>query len=394
MKFRFDEKDRMKVNNMGFKHYQDHFGKKKKRRCMHDDCNKDAIRSHAISKNANLKLISDNNEVMTIKSQRNGMEWEMMFIPESINEASTFGGFCNDHDRYFERLDKGLMETQFDMLSQCYRSMAHTLYNYEYLPKMRKNDMKNIDTIIEFSKSEYQKLGITREQFKSEYIKYNNILWNKRLDEYRRIEEFKNELFDLLEMNQSLKETALEEEISIEYRFINSIISYKRIPYLIPLALVNKASVAIEGNESDLFYTIVPSHNCTHLIQFNYNNTSRFTKDFRMNTKDNISMLNYVERIMMYSENNWYVNPNIINNLTRERRIIIENDMYFMNERKFSNYNDISIFDDLRKKIAVELNENERDKELRKITKLPFRKEFEERKKESSIKLEDVWLCK
>jgi hypothetical protein len=383
-----------KINNKGFKQYQNYFGRNKRRHCMVAHCDKDAIRSHAISKNSYLRLISENNEVMTVKSQRSGMKWNMEFIPESINDATTFGGFCNEHDRYFERLDNGLFETLHDLINQCYRSMAHTMYNYEFLFHLQEHEYDDFEEFISTNESRYKELGITKEKFKLVCIEENKKLWDKRLEEYERVSIFKEELYDLLEINKELKNSELINGSSFGYGYINSNITYRRIPFIVPATIVNRIMVAVDAKPTDLHFTLIPDKNCTHFIQFNYQNSKFFVNDFLNKTKDNISTLNHIERIMLLNEKNWYVDPKVVNKIPVERRKMIEQDMYFITERGFNDIYDISIFDDIRQDIINELKPKDKDRELKKIYELPFRRKIEDREKDSDLGFEMIWLCK
>ena len=57
----------------------------------------------------------------------------MKFVNQSINDATTFAGFCVSHDSLFCRLDRGLMETWLDVYQQCFRSISHQVYCQEIL---------------------------------------------------------------------------------------------------------------------------------------------------------------------------------------------------------------------------------------------------------------------
>lgn len=153
---------KMKINNQGFRQFQEYFGRNKKRKCMFKNCDREAIKSHAISEEASLKLIAEKGDLITLKSQRNGMEWRFEFKPISTGDSSTFAGFCHDHDQLFRRLDIGKIETDFDLINQCFRSMAYTLYNYEYYFKVNRQQRDNLEEFISLQPDIYKNLGMTQ----------------------------------------------------------------------------------------------------------------------------------------------------------------------------------------------------------------------------------------
>lgn len=50
----------------------------------------------------------------------------------------------------------------------------------------------------------------------------------------------------------------------------------------------------------------------------------------------------------MVANDGWYIRPSIINNMKKKKEILLD-DCMFINERKFYEPYDLSIFDDLRK---------------------------------------------
>jgi len=88
-----------------------------------------------------------------------------------------------------------------------------------------------------------------------------------------------------------------------------------------------------------------------------------------------LSVLNFVESIIV-SNDDWYIKPSILNSMDEVKRNIFIQDCMFNNERKFYETYDLSIFDNLRKDICLELNKTN---ELEKINFIPKREEYKVR---------------
>ena len=74
---------------------------KKKQTCIVRSCNNKSIeRSHTIQKSGSIKIISENGHVLTPKL--NSVTGEMELVQIGINEASTFPGYCSEHEKLFE----------------------------------------------------------------------------------------------------------------------------------------------------------------------------------------------------------------------------------------------------------------------------------------------------
>ena len=91
--------------------------KKKKRECLLENCDKTAIKSHALQKNGILKQLSEKNHlfqfsnVTPFKKRRKG-NFELSRI--GINDVYTFPGFCKEHD---SSVFKPIETSEFDIKS-------------------------------------------------------------------------------------------------------------------------------------------------------------------------------------------------------------------------------------------------------------------------------------
>lgn len=96
-----DEKDRLKYQYEAI----DKLKKwKKKQTCVVRNCSKKSIeRSHTIQKSGSIKSVSENSCVLTPRFNTDNGNIEIISI--GINNASTFPGFCADHERLFEEFE-------------------------------------------------------------------------------------------------------------------------------------------------------------------------------------------------------------------------------------------------------------------------------------------------
>ncbi|MBU3128487.1 hypothetical protein [Clostridium tagluense] len=123
------EKEQIKFDNKVNSEVNKYLSRKNNEmECMIEGCNKHAVNSHAISKMSSLAHISEGNNLLSIKSQRNSIDKELKFKLISYNDATTFKGFCIEHEKLFENLDyKGICSKK-DLLLQCYRNVCHAYF--------------------------------------------------------------------------------------------------------------------------------------------------------------------------------------------------------------------------------------------------------------------------
>jgi hypothetical protein len=94
--------------------------------CMHEGCTKTSIaRSHTISLGASIRLIAENGHVLTPVFGDNGLD----LVPIGVREASTFPGFCEEHEAQFAAFEakKTMTEPEHFRL-QAFRTICREIY--------------------------------------------------------------------------------------------------------------------------------------------------------------------------------------------------------------------------------------------------------------------------
>jgi hypothetical protein len=95
--------------------------------CMHEGCSEQSIaRSHTIPMSASLKLIAENGHVVTPIFQG---ERGLRALPIGIREASTFPGFCEQHEMQFAAFESTkAMTTEKHFQLQAFRTLCREIY--------------------------------------------------------------------------------------------------------------------------------------------------------------------------------------------------------------------------------------------------------------------------
>ncbi|MBC9786325.1 hypothetical protein H1S01_17845 [Heliobacterium chlorum] len=111
--------------------------------CCYNGCTEESIGSHAIQKNRYLSMISDANQNVFryICMFRNG-KMSPYLKKESINEATTFYGFCQPHDSEIFKIIEGSKPITFSIEQKyalVYRSLS---YAYNKLYRIRNYQIK------------------------------------------------------------------------------------------------------------------------------------------------------------------------------------------------------------------------------------------------------------
>ncbi|MMZ59366.1 hypothetical protein D1872_213970 [compost metagenome] len=158
-------------------------------------------------------------------------------------------------------------------------------------------------------------------------------------------------------------------------------VAFKRLSFQIPIAINSQIRCVVEDRRypMDVFVTLMPYQNSSELIIM----MDKHSHPLDLNhiatiINDDLKILNFIERIMISSDN-WWLRPSIFDNLSDERKRIFIEDLRFRDSFDIFAEYDLSIFDDLRLSLLQNCSESQRIHELNKIKKVPSREAFNKR---------------
>lgn len=179
--------------------------KKSKRKCCSArglfgiQCSKNIIESHTLSKSGSLKTIMDSeNKVYGVNLsfdaliKNDGIFGVRKF---GINEASTFLGFCSEHDKSLFSIfeDNPIIPTKEQLCLLSYRSVCRELYTKENEADTTLSEhLMNLNEFKESSMTSYMRKALERRkilldiglsELKRTYQELNNIITNKNFDD-------------------------------------------------------------------------------------------------------------------------------------------------------------------------------------------------------------------
>lgn len=392
-----DKNEERAFNNSVYNHFNTYLSRKKKHQeCMYYGCTEKAINSHSISSGSSLTHIScDENNLRFLESRRNDFDKYYKFEPIGINEASTFKGFCNRHDRIFKSIDDFGVRNIKDIILQIYRCISHAVFcegiiNIKQINKTVEvhfeSKKKNIFNQIE------QEIGSMRtNDIEDLFMKEKNRADTKELERYERLCQYQEKIQCLIDNNIEDQEQMYN---GVDFfngdiftlKDVDLYFSVYRMNYKVPVAVINNVYIDFD-KPSDVIFNVIPSKEHTDiLIIFSSQILNTIAPMWKKGILSDIAMLNMIESNMMNSEK-WYINPEVVDKMNNQKRNIIEEDMFCIIERTLFQEYDISIFDELRFELIKYCDEETRVKELSKIYNLPERMNIEQRKEIAIEKL-------
>lgn len=318
---------------------------RKERNCIFNNCNKKSIvRSHSIQKSKSLKLISENNHVLQPMVNEESTRPEMLMKSVGINNASTFPGFCQEHEEIFSGFETdGRILTINQGQLQSYRNICReVVFNNNELESKRHalnrylelRNMKATEYIRHKSSKELKSVNIDYEDF---FVAVVNKYIKKLEEKIVILKKYQGYLFD------AISGTKRFNALYTEGLWVN---------FQLPISLCGIASVGVLDNEIErvayCILNVVPAENSTSIIIAGLKQDVGILEPYwEYYTQNNISILNMIESFMIHGSDHWFIKPSIWNSINIDKQKIILNDI-LVTEKSFIDQFSLSIFDEVR----------------------------------------------
>lgn len=349
-----------KISNEGEKILKSYRSKGK---CMYGKCGNNAIFSHVISERGSLSSIANHGKVGYFESRREDLNRELNFKKNHINRVAGFKGFCSVHDnQLFECIDNNSdVKTGSEILLQSYRSVCKALHEEGCYPFLELSKELDFDMLKQYLQYDNAFANMDIDAHETEIMKEMHLMfeeqknklfsWRRMLSDYK--ESIENDIeneFSAIHIDKTgnmLKVTTSDEKVAVLYQWFD---------WKIPVGLFNHHR--FKGNKSVdciLNFTYIPYKESAEAYWILLNKDLDYFEEYwKWFISEKINVLNTIESSMMALEN-WCIDPYVIDAMDEERRNIFIKDMYFNTERAdIRKEYDISIFDDIRRRLIRE----------------------------------------
>lgn len=323
---------------------------RKPHKCIYPGCTNYSIkRSHTIQRATSFKSISEKGHLLTpyLKEHPDKIEYSMKLI--GINEASTFPGFCNRHERIFESFEKdGRFKTDKDYGLQILRTICKEIvfnkHELVWLKKSYDSYMEQICNLFVKRLEEHYCTDISELGIKS--IKIDND------DAYKKLHDS-----SVAKIEKTLNKI---EELFTAY-FKNEIAHFNiDVPFQIPVAISGISNTELLNHNRDcvedgiIVLNCLPFKDSTSVIISCLNCYKNAVLEFlKYRTQTELFFLSFIESFMINGTEHWFIKPSVWNKLNERKKRQILNDIFFSNWNIRVDYK-YSIFDDIRRKYIEE----------------------------------------
>ncbi len=332
----------------------------KKQTCIVEGClNKSIERSHTIQKTGSLKEIAEDGHLLTPRFNKDFGAIEIIKI--GINKASTFPGYCSEHENLFKdfEINKDFKNGQ-DLLLQLYRTVCREIV-------ISKNQIKNLEHLIkrykEFRDKKIREAildDLGEEILKNSSLNFNDVkftnqdarlsMGNKILKErYRYLNDFLIVYRNAL--NNDLKKKKFQKT------------AYKAITFdrVIPVALAGRGNFKIKLKtkikEVEVIFNVIPLKNKTYVFISTLKKYTTHLNAYMSQFINPLEFISMVECWMVHGSDHWFLSPSIWAKIDKKKQKEILERIMDINYNIGNEFN-MTIFNDLKSESIKLMDDN------------------------------------
>jgi hypothetical protein len=321
------------------------------RTCVFRGCTKLSVpRSHTIQRSGPLFAISEEGHVLAPRFDHKTEKLSMARV--GLNEASTFPGFCEQHEGIFAEFERAhdFSDPRHFQL-QIYRTICRELVIKRAmlvsLEKMKANYLifrqNKLFSMIE------AKLGssfMKKQNLRLQSIKFNNIdireaVLDKEITKAKTdIDAFESQFYEAIsqdiEENSFSRLTALVFDLDVQ----------------IPVSLAGRGNFFIKKNDTmtnvNVVLNVLPYEDHTYTIIASPSNHDKMVQAYQdAYSKHALVFLTMIESWMVHGSDHWFIKPSVWNHIAKSKQRQILDDIFDF-QYNIGHPCSHSIFNDLR----------------------------------------------
>lgn len=331
---------------------------KKKQKCIVVGCDKKSIeKSHTIQKSGSIKELAENGHILTPNFNDKTGEMEMLSV--GVNEASTFPGYCLEHENLFSEFENQKdYKTEEHMGLQLYRTVCREIVINEYQKKSLEDIQKRYIVFRDKMMNDAFIANLDEETLNTPTLELKDF---KIKGSDGRLKSAKKQvkLIDnnLKEFLYPYRDAILNDLKKKKFQKI----AYVAITYnqQIPVSLAGEGNFYYKKN-INIIMNILPRTDNTYIFFSTLKKHTKELKLFMRQFESPLLMMNAIESCMIHGSDHWFIKPSIWNRINEEsqQKILdsINDDKYnIANKFKMTIFNDLkqTYFDLADKEVTI-----------------------------------------
>jgi hypothetical protein len=308
--------------------------------CMYRGCTEESIkRSHTIPLSASLKLIAEYDHVLTPTYK----DFEVDLSRISAKQASTFPGFCEEHERLFSDFEsKKEMSSIEHFRLQAFRTVCREIYR-------KRHDLGMISASLEAYRKRRDDyvLNVSRAAALDASVKVRKIEFEgDRMESMvlEKLDDFRADLADLYRFYDDLLEDIRAGSSKIPLKVVD-------FPWQVPLGLSGIGILRYDPKRYHkltlCFLAVIPESKGTKVILGGPPEHWNALQPFLLKNEGPFHTLSLIERFMCRGSDHWFMKPSLWSKIPENRKNAIRKAL--LQFSKSLRYRvPFSVFDDVR----------------------------------------------
>lgn len=315
--------------------------------CFFRGCDKPTIKnSHTITNSNCLKTISESNHLL--QPQYHYFKKSIELQKVGINEASTFPGFCEDHENTFKEFETHeIIDESSLMLYQSYRVICREIHFYEVLLKCSNSINQYYQKLLNQEANDLYKKELLKKNLNSECLQSLDFNITNRL-----LGEINSTSKEHIKYISRLKKFKCAYDCFMNTDNNNQGLQYKGVKYKYKLPVAMGGCAQVRFNKSKVFVftlNVVPINNYTYVfIKSDDLHIDFFNKMVEIYFNNPLKTLSLIESFMIYGSDNWFISPKYWDSIPGTTRNNILKNLNFSPDFNFKEL-PFSIFEDVKK---------------------------------------------
>lgn len=318
---------------------------KKRQKCIVDGCDKKSIeKSHTIQKSGSIKELSENHHILTPNFNEKTGEMEMLSV--GVNVASTFPGYCLEHESLFSEFENEKdYQTGEHLGLQLYRTVCREIVINEHQKKSAENIQKRYIAFRDKMMNDAFIANLDEETLNTPTLELKDFKLTSNDGRLRLADKH------MKSIDKNLKEFL--------YPYRDAILNdlkkkkFQKIAYVaitfnqqIPVALAGKGNFYYKKN-INIIMNILPRTNNTYIFFSTLKKHTEALKLYMQRFKNPLLMINAIESCMIHGSDHWFIKPSVWNRINEDfqQKIL---DSINDDKNNISDKFEMTIFNDLK----------------------------------------------
>ena len=319
--------------------------------CVFPGCTRKSIRaSHTLQRGGPLALVAQNQHVLTPGFDRR--EGTIIIRTVGIGEASTFPGFCDEHERLFDAFEAiGQLKNDMDVALQVFRSVCREVVNKRAIVWQLEHFLDAYDLVLQEHGMKFMEARLGSAIFTQLRTRMKSI-------RIQRGSERKARTMAAIEMAKKFLHQAEQNFLAPSHAEITGGqggLSHfvVRVSQTVPVCLAGTANLGFRtaDGEKDIrvFVNVWPSPSETVIAVSCERSNGEFLPYYINEfAKRPLGLLTMIETWMVRGTDHWFVRPSVWNDLPTTRQGRILSDLGDTSANIGEPYS-VSIFDEIRR---------------------------------------------